>query len=68
MTEPRQIMERFREHRANLAADTGDQQLYADTIFGIGLLLGGGWPGAAAAVAVLADARFLGRVSPWRIE
>lgn len=68
MSDPGKIMERFREHRADLKADAGDQQLYADTIFGIGLLLGGGWPGAAAAVSVLADARFLGRVSPWRVQ
>lgn len=68
MSEPRKTMERFHQHRTDLKHDTGDHQLYIDTIFGIGLLMGGGWPGAAAAISILADQRFLGRASPWGME
>lgn len=44
---------RLRKEFAGVPADSGP-----DLVFAVGLLLGGGYPGAAAAVAALADRHF----------
>ena len=64
MPSPGEIPKLYRQHRAHLRADDDNTQLFIDSIFGIGLLLGGGWPGAAAAFSILAEDRFPEREMP----
>jgi hypothetical protein len=58
-------MERFRAHRKTLRSEEGEHMAYIDGLFGVGLLLGGGWPGAAAAFSVLIEDRFKDQDLPW---
>jgi hypothetical protein len=63
--EPALIVETFNARRAELATFAEDTALYAETIFAVGLLMGAAWPGAAAAVSNLVDARFGVQEKPW---
>lgn len=67
MSEPGLIPKLYRQHRAELRAEMEDDdgQLFIDVVFGIGLLLGASWPGAAAAISVIAEDRFKDRPLPW---
>lgn len=57
---------RFREARERLAAEAEhDDLVCSEGVFATGLLAGGGFPGAAAAVSVLMDQRWPGRPFPW---
>ena len=62
--------ERFRQRRAALTdpkvpPDDRDATLGSGAVFAVGLLTGGGYPGAAACVSVLLDSRFPGQLWPW---
>lgn len=62
--DPGQIVADFQDRRVALRG-LPDDALYSEGVFAVGLLLGGGWPGAAAAVANFMDDRFTSKATPW---
>jgi hypothetical protein len=60
----------FRQHRDDLTsgrvpAEVSDDALRSGGVLAVGLLTGGGFPGAAACVSVLLETRFPESLWPW---
>jgi hypothetical protein len=63
----RQEFEDFRRIRREIVVEkTGTQQVQNGVALAIGILLGGGFPGSAAAVSVLAERAFPDVEWAWR--
>jgi hypothetical protein len=64
-TSLRDNFEHFRRIRREIIADATAHQQKEAVALAIGILMGGGFPGCAATVAVLAERAFPGTVWAW---